>query len=662
MADELTTKRIINLPAESAPAAGDVFVVDNETTGTKKLPVTSLIDPTPTAGSGKAVSSGGAYDGIADLKNDFTEVSDALKVNSRVVGFGYGYTSPSTGQIVETSQWITVDKMYQLPYNSVLSCPSDMRMTVIYFDDQAVITSSTTNQNLMVIPANQRFKVSFGKADHTDISATEIGSLMRKVTLYSEDRSASFDFTENNTQANMSTVFGGSFHPVMESGTIETDGTLNRHTGRCRTYHGMTYHVYKGDTISISDTDYELFVRVTLRNGTYFSSNWVQSYIVPTEGDAYIICRLTSTGRMAIENIPQIAESITITTSGGIISGKDTDKDYARYGAYVNGVYSETKKRICNSMILHYEYPVSVEIASGYELHISFYEADGTYIDKIYTKSRYTIPANSYWTWYFLLLDSSAEFSIQVFADLDNILTIKKPLPKAVNQALNWSTLGIFPKIGVLGDSFASGSLHHPDDSEWTGNYALSWPQIMGRSIGSEVTNFSKGGLSTRTWLTDQNYGLPALQAETPKNLYIIALGINDNTAIENGTMQMGTIADCLADYTQNPDTFYGNYGRILGSIAAHAPKAKVVLLSVARFSGRARMDEPIREIAEHFNLPFIYLPDDPFFVSRYYYDGMFSNHPLSYTYGGMAEAIKRLIIWDMTVNPDYYSTYYGET
>ena len=44
MADELTTKRIINLPAESAPAAGDVLVVDNETTGTKKLPVANLID------------------------------------------------------------------------------------------------------------------------------------------------------------------------------------------------------------------------------------------------------------------------------------------------------------------------------------------------------------------------------------------------------------------------------------------------------------------------------------------------------------------------------------------------------------------------------------------------------------------------------------------
>ena len=46
MADELTTKRIINLPAESAPAAGDVFVIDNGTTGTKKLPVSVFTEAT----------------------------------------------------------------------------------------------------------------------------------------------------------------------------------------------------------------------------------------------------------------------------------------------------------------------------------------------------------------------------------------------------------------------------------------------------------------------------------------------------------------------------------------------------------------------------------------------------------------------------------------
>lgn len=44
MADELTTKRIINLPAESAPAAGDVLVIDNAGSGTKKIELASVIE------------------------------------------------------------------------------------------------------------------------------------------------------------------------------------------------------------------------------------------------------------------------------------------------------------------------------------------------------------------------------------------------------------------------------------------------------------------------------------------------------------------------------------------------------------------------------------------------------------------------------------------
>lgn len=48
MAEELSTKRIINLPAESAPAEGDVFVVDNESSGTKKLPIINILDRTLT--------------------------------------------------------------------------------------------------------------------------------------------------------------------------------------------------------------------------------------------------------------------------------------------------------------------------------------------------------------------------------------------------------------------------------------------------------------------------------------------------------------------------------------------------------------------------------------------------------------------------------------
>lgn len=73
MADELTTKRIINLPAESAPAEGDVFVVDNEATGTKKLPVANLIDKTLKQ-PGKAADAKTVGDKIDDIDERVADI------------------------------------------------------------------------------------------------------------------------------------------------------------------------------------------------------------------------------------------------------------------------------------------------------------------------------------------------------------------------------------------------------------------------------------------------------------------------------------------------------------------------------------------------------------------------------------------------------------
>lgn len=224
-----------------------------------------------------------------------------------------------------------------------------------------------------------------------------------------------------------------------------------------------------------------------------------------------------------------------------------------------------------------------------------------------------------------------------------------------------WATLSMFPKIGVLGDSFASGSLHHPDNSGWTGNYAISWPQILGRMTGAKVINFSKGGLTTKTWLSNADYGLPKLLKTEPQNLYILNFGINDNTQIIKGGLQPGSIADCNEDFTKNPNTFYGCYGKIIGNIQRYAPGAKIIILSVARPKERNAMDPRIKEIATRFNLPYIYLPDDDFFISDYFIKGMHKGHPLSYGYAGMARAIERLILLNIENNPAYYKTYYGK-
>ena len=206
-----------------------------------------------------------------------------------------------------------------------------------------------------------------------------------------------------------------------------------------------------------------------------------------------------------------------------------------------------------------------------------------------------------------------------------------------------YSALSMFETIGIIGDSWASGSIHTPAGYVDT-NYQMSWGKILGRKIGATVTNFSKGGLSTKTWLEDTTYGLSALLADAAKQCYIINLGINDNTQIKAGTLTLGTIEDVnTEDYTQNPDTFFGDYGRIIGNIKAHAPKAVIFLLSVARPNER-NMDTYIAQIAEEYGLPFINLPDDDYFESGYFFGSIYDGHMSAYGYSGMAQAIERLL------------------
>ena len=118
----------------------------------------------------------------------------------------------------------------------------------------------------------------------------------------------------------------------------------------------------------------------------------------------------------------------------------------------------------------------------------------------------------------------------------------------------DYSCISMFETLGIVGDSWASGSIYAPDGTFVDTVYSMSWGQILARKNGITTTNYSEGGLSTPDWLSDNDHGLATLLTDSAKNLYIINLGINDNTQIENGTLTLGTIADVnTEDFTQRP-------------------------------------------------------------------------------------------------------------
>ena len=226
----------------------------------------------------------------------------------------------------------------------------------------------------------------------------------------------------------------------------------------------------------------------------------------------------------------------------------------------------------------------------------------------------------------------------------------------------SYTSLSMFQKFGVVGDSYASGSIFTEDEE---GNpvpigtfYDLSWGQVMARRLGTTCTNFSEGSLSTRTWLTSKK-GLSLLLSTEPQDVYYLMLGINDRGAYNY--VLTGSIDDIKENCEENPDSFYGNYGKIICKIKEHAPNAKLIISTMARNDGSyAPFNVAIQEIAEYFDIPCIKQHENEFFTSDFYKDNIVGNHPTAPLYAGMAIALQKMFEEAIIENMDYFNDFVG--
>lgn len=218
--------------------------------------------------------------------------------------------------------------------------------------------------------------------------------------------------------------------------------------------------------------------------------------------------------------------------------------------------------------------------------------------------------------------------------------------------------LSMFSDIAACGDSYTSGTLFS-DASTLQGEFEeISWGKDLERLSGVSVSVYASGGADTKTFQTRASC-LPKILSDPAKELYIIGLAINDYTTYGGNA---GSINDIKEDYTQNEDTYYGNYGKIIAQIQAHAPKAKIVLvkcwLTYSPYVGMYNFSStPIEEIAEHFGIQFIETKNDPFFASTFFKQSHV-NHPIEATYSGMAKAVKRLVEMNIQSHYSYYRDY----
>lgn len=246
-----------------------------------------------------------------------------------------------------------------------------------------------------------------------------------------------------------------------------------------------------------------------------------------------------------------------------------------------------------------------------------------------------------------------------------------------------YAGIDIFSKFCVIGDSFASGYICTTTEPEGANHFYLAWGRMIARRHGITCNLQSRGGYSTYDFCSqsDPEYNIRGLgrlitETSTPgqaNDLYLLCLGINDSNEQktfgnkQGGLAYLGSPTDInLSDPTQNANSFWGNYGKIIQTIRTNSPTSRVVMCTFCRRPTPATAaaydsyNQAIREIAAFFSIPCIELTDDPFFRSSYYLDNMQGYHPTAPQYVGYSHAMERLLSKCMVTNYLFFYEWTG--
>ena len=183
------------------------------------------------------------------------------------------------------------------------------------------------------------------------------------------------------------------------------------------------------------------------------------------------------------------------------------------------------------------------------------------------------------------------DMNMDLYFNIEN----EKPLD---NLAVNGGMCGIFRTIGCVGDSLSSGEFESFSEEGivgWHDFYEYSWGQFMARDIGTKVYNFSRGGMTAKAFM--ESFGAQCGAWDNPCQAYILALGVNDISAVIRGDIELGTSEDI-----GNPpnDSFAGAYTNIILTLKRHQPKAKFFLMTLPQSNNdevRSKLEERHAEI-----------------------------------------------------------------
>ena len=282
---------------------------------------------------------------------------------------------------------------------------------------------------------------------------------------------------------------------------------------------------------------------------------------------------------------------------------------------------------------------------------LSEWTSDGTFVKTIR-------PGTTSFTYFEMVADHNMYVRLCVYkSNTFEIETASLNIPDAFAYAAGKIqydfNISMFETIAYCGDSYVKGQLYN-------GNTLIgdrpnvAWGSDVGRLTGTETHIYASSGADTENWQTRAGC-LSAALADDPRGLYVFCLGINDYS-----TISTGTIADIHADYTENPNTFYGNYGRILAQIMAHAPDAKIIIMNPMHPDYNATYETPCSEIADYFGIQFINTKDSRVVMGDQFKTQLVHGHPTAAQHSALARDFIDMTSKAIQTNYAYFKTYFG--
>lgn len=471
---------------------------------------------------------------------------------------------------------------------------------------------------------------------------------------------ASFEKDEDGVRLNVAYTPTNSKY-IYKDGTIQ-NGSSFSYTSPIQVKAGDLIEVYaKGYTTNISMIALTDSTGSTYTPAVVSNDSTLKTYSYTAKADGYIACSYnTADGcKVTIHSVDSNKlldeRMVAVEANALIVSALQTDAylnviaegtaaTMSQTGKYVdfNGTLQSSGSFNASAAISLPANSTIKFLAKGYTDNVAVLarlNGDGTYTPLI-------VPADSNEKYFVYTTYDAINVVISTNKSTSPVYSVYASKIDALDGKMNVieDDLFAYATMGVIGDSLASGASNYPGSA--ADRPAYSWGKYIERVYGVETSLFTLGGFTTRSWLSTAQ-GLPALQAADPLDCYVIGLGQNDQYSL--GDAYLGTVSDVhVGSESENADTYYGNYSKIIAAIKEKSPRAKIFCLTNARDESdrKKNYNNAIKTIVPLYtNTYLIDLAADPFYTSRVFNDAWHGGHSTAIGYKMIAKNIHDNIV-----------------